>query len=77
MSPLQGIEAKNNPAVYHVPLVERELVEILGNEAMFRNAQCLQHGLLPETTAAFDRCEGIDDAKGQYAFHWARHQAQG
>lgn len=77
MSPLQGIEAENNPTVYHVPLVERKLVEIFGNEAVFGNAQCFQHRLLPETTAAFDGCEGIDDAKGKYAFDWARHQTQG
>ena len=49
---------------------------MVGNEAVLGNAQRWQHGLLPKTAAAFDGCDGKDDAKGQYAFDGARHQAQ-
>ena len=77
MSPLQGVEAENDSAVYHIPFVEGKLVKIFGDEAVFGNAQCLQQGLLPKAAAAFDSCKGIDDAEGQYAFDRTRHQAQG
>lgn len=77
MSPFQGIEEENDSAVYHEPLVEGQLVEIFRNETVFGHAQRWQHRLLPKTTAAFNGCEGKDDAKSQYAFDWARHQSQG
>lgn len=73
--PLEGIEDKDKATVDHVPFIERQIVDVIGNEIMVRNAQGLEHGLLPKATAAFDTSNGIDDAEGQNTFDRSRDDA--
>lgn len=73
--PLEGIEHKHKTTVDHVPFIERQIVDVIGNEIVVGNAQGLEHRLLPKATAAFDTGNGIDDAEGQNAFDRSRDDA--
>lgn len=75
--PLQSVGDEHYPTINHVPFREREVVDVFGDEAVFREAEGLKHGLLPVTTAAFDAGDGIDDAQGEDAFDRTGDKAEG
>ena len=61
---LQRVQHEHDSAVDHVSFVEREIVDIVWDEGAVCDAECLEHGLLPEAAAAFDGSEGVDDTEG-------------
>jgi hypothetical protein len=73
---LNGIQRQNKATLNHIPLVERKVVYIFGNESVFRNAHGGEHRLLPEAGSAFNSCEGIDGDQDQDSFHGSRNQAE-
>lgn len=73
--PLEGIEDEDKATVDHVPFIERQIVDVIGDEIVVCNAQGLEHRLLPKATAAFDTSNGIDDAEGQNTFDRSRDDA--
>ena len=60
----------------HVPFVEGQVIYVFGNEGIFRNTNCGEHGLFPEAGTSFDGCEGIYGNQDQNPFHWSRDQAE-
>ena len=73
-SPLDGVENKDYPTIYHIPLIEWKLIYVVRNESALRNSEGLQHRLLPETATPFDCRDGIDNAESQDAFDWTGDQ---
>lgn len=73
--PLESIEDEDEAAVYHVPFVEWEIVDVIGDEIVVCDAKGLEHGLLPEATAAFDGGESVDDAKCKDTFDGSGYDA--
>ena len=75
--PLESVKDKDDAAIYHVPLVEGHIVEIIGDKAVVGNAKCLKHGLLPEATSAHYSSDGVNDAERENAFNRAGNDAKG
>jgi hypothetical protein len=75
-SRLDGIQRQHKSTLNHIPLVERKVVDIFGNESVLRNAHSGKHSLLPEARPTFDSCERIDGNQDQNSFHWSRNQAE-
>ena len=61
---MESIEDKDKATVDHIPFIEREVVDIIGDEIVICYAKGLEHRLLPEATAAFDGSKGVDNAEG-------------
>lgn len=61
---MEGVEDKDKATVDHVPFIEGQIVDVIGDEIVVCYAQGLEQGLLPEATAAFDTSNGINDAEG-------------
>ena len=72
-----SIEDENDTTVDKPPLAERELIDGTRHESQARKAHCLEHGLLPETAAAFDGGERVHEAQGQDALDRPGHKAEG
>ena len=65
---MEGVGDKDKTAINHVPFIEGQIIDVIGDEVVVRYAQGLKHRLLPETTTAFDSSKGIDDAESQNTF---------
>ena len=74
---MYGVGDQDETSIHHVPLVPRLVVDIIGYEAGFRNANCRKHGLLPEAASAFDSSDSVHNAQCQNALHWAGDNAEG
>lgn len=73
---LDSIQDQNKSTLNHIPLVEWKVVHIFGNESILRNANSLEHRLLPEATSTLNSCECIDSNQDQNSLHWSGNQAE-
>ena len=74
--PSDSSEYEDNTSVEHVPLVPSQRVDLVRDEAMLRNTERSKHRLLPERSATFDSCDGVDDAESQDAFDRSGDEAE-
>jgi hypothetical protein len=73
---LDGIQDQNKSTLDHIPFVKGKVVYIVGNERIIRNANGLEHWLLPEASPSLYSCEGIDGNQDDDSFHRPRNQAE-
>jgi hypothetical protein len=72
-----GIEGDDHVAVQHVEVAEVHGVGDFGEVRRERDpSEGGKHGLLPVAAAAFDGCDGVDDAKGQDALDRTGHESE-
>jgi hypothetical protein len=74
---LVGVDSENHGAVQHVEVAEVHGVGCFGEGGSEGDSKGGQHGLLPVAAAAFDGCDGVDDAKGYDALDGTGYQAEG
>ena len=74
--PLHSVGHQDKASINHVPLVPGHLIKIVRNHTMLRNADCLQHRLLPKAATTFHSGNCIHYAKSQDAFNGARDNAK-
>ncbi|KAI4279057.1 MAG: hypothetical protein LQ337_000572 [Flavoplaca oasis] len=65
--PLERIENEDKATIHHVPFIEGQIVNVIGDEIVVCYTQCVEHRLLPKAAATFYTSNGINDAKGQNA----------
>ena len=73
---MNGIQNQHSPALNHVPLIERQVVNVFWDEWEFWNANCAEHRLLPEATTSHDARKCVYQCQDDDSFHGARDYAE-
>lgn len=74
--PLPRIKHQHKRTIDHPILRPRKLVQVPRDPVVRRDTNGFEQTLLPETAAAFDGCDGVDDDQCCDALDWTGDQAQ-
>ena len=75
-SRLNSVQDQDRSTLDHIPFVEGQIIYVFGDEGIFRDANCGEHGLFPEAGTSLDSCESIYEDQDQNTLHWSRDQAE-